>query len=62
MEALVLKRRREQLEDQILRDEYNYDLWFDYIRMEEQANEVDYDKIRSIYRRATHFKPLVLEK
>lgn len=42
MEALVLRRRREQLEDQILKDEYNYDLWFDYIRMEEQANEVDH--------------------
>lgn len=62
MEALVLRRRREQLEDQILKDEYNYDLWFDYIRMEEQANEVDHEKIREIYRRAIHFKPPVLEK
>ena len=62
MEDLVLRRKREQLEDQLLKDEYNYDLWFDYIRLEEQANQVDLEKVREVYRRAVFFKPPVLEK
>ena len=62
MEDLVLRRRRELLEDQLLKDEYNYDLWFDYIRLEEQANQVDHEKVREVYRRAVLFKPPVLEK
>lgn len=58
----MLRRRREALEDQLLKDEYNYDLWFDYIRLEEQANEVDLARVREIYRRAVFFKPPVAEK
>lgn len=45
-----------------MKDEFNYDLWFDYIRLEEQANQVDTEKVREVYRRAVSHQPLILEK
>lgn len=62
MEALVLARRRDHLETCLLKDEYNYDLWFDYIRLEEQATEIDKDRIKQLYRRATFLVPLGNQK
>jgi crooked neck len=46
MEDLVLQKRRTQLEEELILDQYNYDLWFDYTRLEEQANQVDVEKVR----------------
>ena len=41
MEELVLEKRRRYLEEEILKDNYNYDAWFDYTRLEEQAFNQD---------------------
>ena len=62
MEDLVLEKRRRYLEEEILKDNYNYDMWFDYTRLEEQAFNKDNDKIREIYERAISNKPPVNEK
>ena len=45
-----------------MNDQYNYDLWFDYTRLEEQANEVDVERVRDVYERAISNKPLIMEK
>lgn len=52
MEDIVLSKRRAILEEDLAHDQYNYDLWFDYARLEEQANAVDIGRIREIYERA----------
>jgi len=62
MEDMVLQKRRAQLEEEILQDQYNYDTWFDYARLEEQAPHVDVDRVREIYERAIANQPLILEK
>jgi crooked neck len=62
MEELVLRKRRAQLEEEVVRDQYNYDLWFDYTRLEEQAPVVDIEKVREIYERAIANQPLIQEK
>ena len=59
MEELVLRKRRAQLEEEVVRDQYNYDLWFDYTRLEEQAPIVDIEKVREIYERAIANQPLI---
>lgn len=43
-------------------DKYNYDNWFDLTRLEEQANHIDVNRIRDVYRRAQAQKPLTAEK
>ena len=49
MEAIVLSKRRKALEDELSIDKYQYDLWFDYANLEEQANTIDINKVREIY-------------
>ena len=50
------------------RDTYNYDVWFDCIRLEEDnavAGDDDddgLDKVREVYERAIANVPLVMEK
>jgi len=31
---------------------YNYDLWFDYATLEEQAENVNFEVVRDVYERA----------
>jgi len=35
MEEAIITKRRHQLETEIGKESYNYDLWFDYARLEE---------------------------
>lgn len=62
MEEMLLKKRRAQLEEEVQKDKYNYDLWFDYVRLEEQAPQPDFERLRTIYERAIECKPLIEEK
>ncbi|CAE7667839.1 CRNKL1, partial [Symbiodinium sp. KB8] len=60
IEDVILDKRRFQYEDAIKENSHNYDVWFDYIRLEE-ANS-DPDKVRDVYERAIANVPPVAEK
>ena len=57
MEDMVLQQRRNYLEEQIQQNPLNYDNWFDYIQLEEQANEINIGDIRDVYERAIANQP-----
>lgn len=60
IESVITERRRVQYEAQIAEDNYNYDAWFDYIRLEEA--EAELDKVRDVYERAIANVPPSVEK
>lgn len=60
MEEALLNKRRHALEAEVQRESYNYDSWFDYVRLEEQAGEAD--KAREVYERAIANVPPTKEK
>jgi crooked neck len=60
MEEAILTKRRHQLEQDIAREPYNYDSWFDYARLEEQANQIE--RAREVYERAIVNMPPVNDK
>lgn len=71
MEDLLLKKRRDLYEKEVLSNPTSYDTWFDYIRLEESSvarteDPADYERAvertRKVFRRATAQKPLVEEK
>jgi crooked neck len=60
IEDAILENRRKHYEDLIISDNYNYDTWFDYCRLEEA--EGDLEKIRDTYERAIANIPPIAEK
>ena len=60
IEDIIIKNRRQQYENILSNDIYNYDTWLDYIHLEEL--EGDLTLIRSVYDRAITHIPPVLEK
>ena len=60
IEDVIITRRRGQYEEAVGKDVYNYDVWFDFIRLEEA--EGDCEKIRAIYERAVANVPPIAEK
>jgi crooked neck len=60
MEDVILNKRRSYYEEEINRDSHNYDIWFDYIRLEESTNNIG--KIRDVYERAIENEPPGNEK
>lgn len=50
MEDVILNKRRNYYEEEIAKDSHNYDVWFDYTRLEESTSNID--KIREVYERA----------
>mmetsp|Transcript_7023 Transcript_7023/g.25892 ORF Transcript_7023/g.25892 Transcript_7023/m.25892 type:complete len:723 (+) Transcript_7023:146-2314(+) len=50
IENVIVSKRRFQYEDEIRKNPRNYDVWFDYIRLEESYG--DKDKVREVYERA----------
>uniref|UniRef100_A0A6B2KZN2 Suppressor of forked domain-containing protein n=1 Tax=Arcella intermedia TaxID=1963864 RepID=A0A6B2KZN2_9EUKA len=60
IEHIIIGKRRFQYEEMLSEDPTNYDLWFDYIRLEE--NSGDLAKIREIYERAIANVPPATEK
>ena len=60
VEDVILSKRRVQYEEQIKDNPKNYDIWFDYVRLEETSQ--DPDKIRDVYERAIAQLPPTQEK
>ena len=51
--------------DKIQADKYDYDTWFDYIRLEEAEAEADSshcERVRAVYKQAVKSVPPVKEK
>jgi crooked neck len=72
VESTVLGKRRIQYEEEIASDPHNYDVWFDYARLEEDAFRADRadggetsgdaEKVREVYERAVAQVPPGSEK
>ena len=50
VEDVIIAKRRFKYEDDIKADSLNYDVWFDYIRLEEAEGEMD--RARELFERA----------
>jgi crooked neck len=63
IEEALTNEKRAAFESQLSATDaaYNYDLWFDYIKLEESIPE-NHDRVRNIYERAIVFSPMVNEK
>jgi len=57
---VIIAKRRFKYEDDIKADALNYDVWFDYIRLEEAEGEVD--RARELFERAIAQVPPSSEK
>jgi len=60
VEDVILSKRRVQYEEQIKENPKNYDVWFDYARLEETLG--DKDRVRDVYERAIANIPPTKEK
>ncbi|EEY19008.1 NineTeen Complex (NTC) component [Verticillium nonalfalfae] len=60
VEDVVLSKRRVHYENQVKENPKNYDIWFDYTRLEETSGDVD--RIRDVYERAVAQVPPAQEK
>lgn len=60
IEDVIVSKRRFQYEEELKEHPYNYDTWFDYVRLEESTG--DGDRVREVYERAIAQKPLSAEK
>ncbi|RYP64290.1 hypothetical protein DL771_008849 [Monosporascus sp. 5C6A] len=60
IEDVILSKRRRLYEDQIKENPKNYDIWFDYARLEETSGDVD--RVRDVYERAVAQIPPTQEK
>ena len=50
MEDAILMKRRHFLEQEVAKEPFNYDTWFDYTRLEEQSGQIE--RAREVYERA----------
>ncbi|XP_052209350.1 uncharacterized protein LOC127812868 [Diospyros lotus] len=60
IEDAIVGKRRFQYEDEVKKNPLNYDLWFDYIRLEESVGSKD--RVREVYERAIANVPPAAEK
>lgn len=60
VEDVILSKRRVQYEEQLKDSPMNYDIWFDYARLEESSD--DPDRTRDVYERAIAHLPPTQEK
>jgi len=60
VEDVILSKRRFQYEEEIKSSPLNYDVWFDYIRLEESKGRKD--RVREVYERAIANRPPLQEK
>ncbi|KAH9908799.1 cell cycle control protein [Xylariomycetidae sp. FL2044] len=60
VEDVILSKRRRLYEDQVKENPKNYDVWFDYARLEETSG--DLDRVRDVYERAVAQIPPTQEK
>jgi crooked neck len=52
IDSVVLSKRRLQYEDDVKANPLNYDVWFDYLRLEESKGRENVDTTRELYERA----------
>ena len=63
VEDVILSKRRVQYEESLKENPMNYDLWFDYARLEESAlDDGSVDRTRDVYERAIAHLPPTQEK
>ncbi|KAG9292001.1 hypothetical protein G9A89_017900 [Geosiphon pyriformis] len=60
IEDVVVGKRRLQYEEELKANPKNYDIWFDYARLEENAEDIE--KVREVYERAIAQVPPTKEK
>ena len=60
VEDVILAKRRVQYSEQVQENPKNYDIWFDYARLEESGGDID--RIRDVYERAIAQMPPSQEK
>jgi crooked neck len=60
VENVILSKRRVMYEEQVKENPKNYDVWFDYARLEETSG--DTDRVRDVYERAVAQIPPTQEK
>eukprot|EP01087_Luapelamoeba_hula_P016343 TRINITY_DN5020_c0_g1_i1.p1 TRINITY_DN5020_c0_g1~~TRINITY_DN5020_c0_g1_i1.p1 ORF type:complete len:672 (-),score=128.42 TRINITY_DN5020_c0_g1_i1:24-2039(-) len=60
IEVVILGKRRFQYEEELKSDGRNYDVWFDYARLEEANGDVE--RVREVYERAVANVPPAPEK
>jgi crooked neck len=60
VEDVILSKRRVQYEEQVKENPKNYDIWFDYARLEETGG--DQERVRDVYERAIAQIPPTQEK
>ncbi|KAG2493851.1 hypothetical protein HYH03_008067 [Edaphochlamys debaryana] len=61
IEQVVVSKRRFQYEEEVAKSPYNYDAWFDYIKLEEGTGDVE--RTREVYERAVaQLPPSAVEK
>ncbi|VDO41226.1 unnamed protein product, partial [Onchocerca flexuosa] len=61
IENVIVSKRRHQYEEQIAENSYNYDAWFDYIRLL-QNEKIDREEMEDTFERAIANVPLQPEK
>ncbi|CAL8072243.1 unnamed protein product [Orchesella dallaii] len=62
IENVILSKRKFQYEEAIQENPYDYDTWFDYCKLLENAEEVDVSSTRDVYERAIAQIPPSKEK
>ena len=62
IEDVILSKRRVQYEEQIKENPKNYDVWFDFARLEEMSQDHDPERVREVYERAIAQIPPTQEK
>ncbi|XP_003738957.1 crooked neck-like protein 1 [Galendromus occidentalis] len=62
IENVIFSKRKLQYEQKIEEDPFDYDNWFDYLRLLEAEEQLDLDFIRDVYERAIANIPQFIEK
>uniref|UniRef100_A0A061QTJ9 Crooked neck n=1 Tax=Tetraselmis sp. GSL018 TaxID=582737 RepID=A0A061QTJ9_9CHLO len=60
IEDVIVSKKRFQYEEDVQKEPLNYDVWFDYVRLEESAG--DHERVREVYERAISNIPPGQEK
>ena len=61
IDKVIVNKKRFEYEQELIENENNYDLWFDYIKLEEQNGSIDHT--REIYERAiSNVPPIIIDK
>ena len=62
IETVIISKRKLKYEREIEEDPYDYDTWFNYIKLLEADEQLDIDAIRDVYERAIANIPQFVEK